>query len=409
MGPLARLPLHPLLLAAYAVLFVYAANIDEVLPADLLGPLLVALAAAAVVLALCALLYRDLRRGAVLASAIVLAVAFFGHLGSQLDEEVVGETVQLLAWAALIVAAGVYAWRADRVAAPGHQRAQRLRPGPAGHHARHHRPGRSLAGHAGVRQPARQRRRHRRRRRGCRSGTSTTSSSTATAPTGPSRSASASTTTSTPTCASGASRSIPGARANYRATDFSLASTLSMDMLDDLTASVGPESSDRTPARAKLGDHEVGRFLRANGYRYYHLGAWYGPTLSNPIADEVRAWGKTTEFEPVLRDATMLPALERLVGRPREDDDFRNRHREEALFAFRQLPRLADEAGRKFVFAHILLPHPPYGFDADGGIVLKETEKAAIAEGARVSSSTSSSQFTNRDPRDRGCAAGPAR
>ena len=100
MGPLARLPLHPLLLAAYAVLFVYAANIDEVLPADLLGPLLVALGAAAVVLALCALLYRDLRRGALLASAIVLAVAFFGHLGSQLDEEVVGETLQLLAWAA---------------------------------------------------------------------------------------------------------------------------------------------------------------------------------------------------------------------------------------------------------------------------------------------------------------------
>ena len=30
MGPLARLPLHPLLLAAYAVLFVYAANISEV-------------------------------------------------------------------------------------------------------------------------------------------------------------------------------------------------------------------------------------------------------------------------------------------------------------------------------------------------------------------------------------------
>ena len=43
MRSLARLPLHPLLLAAYAVLFVYAANIDEVLPGDLLGPLLVAI------------------------------------------------------------------------------------------------------------------------------------------------------------------------------------------------------------------------------------------------------------------------------------------------------------------------------------------------------------------------------
>ena len=103
----------------------------------------------------------------------------------------------------LIVAAGVYAWRADHVAAPGHQRAQRLRPGAAGHHPRHHRPGRSLAGHAGVRQSSPSAMTSSPRRRGCRSATSTTSSSTATAPTGPSRSASASTTTSTPRCASG--------------------------------------------------------------------------------------------------------------------------------------------------------------------------------------------------------------
>ena len=29
--------------------------------------------------------------------------------------------------------------------------------------------------------------------------------------------------------------------------------------------------------------------------------------------------------------------------------------------------------GRKFVFAHILLPHPPYIFDADGDMVVKAT------------------------------------
>ena len=46
---------------------------------------------------------------------------------------------------------------------------------------------------------------------------------------------------------------IPGARGNYRATDFSIASMLSMNMLDDLTTSVGRDSRDRTPARARIG------------------------------------------------------------------------------------------------------------------------------------------------------------
>jgi hypothetical protein len=166
---------------------------------------------------------------------------------------------------------------------------------------------------------------------------------------------------------------VPGARSNYRATDFSLASILSMDLLDDLTTSVGRVASDRSPARERIGRHEVGKFLRANGYRYYHIGAWYEPTHDNPIADEVLRYGKTTELEGVLREASMLPTLERLLGRVPLDDEFRDRHRSEALFAFRQLASLADAPGRKFVFAHILMPHPPYVFDAQGDPVVKAT------------------------------------
>ena len=103
-----------------------------------------------------------------------------------------------------------------------------------------------------------------------------------------------------------------------------------------------------------LADHEVGRFLRANGYRYYHLGAWYGPTRSNPIADEVRVWGKTTEFEQVLRDASIAAGAGAAGRAATEDDDFRNRHREEALFQLRHVARLADDAGAQVR----LRPHP---------------------------------------------------
>ncbi len=393
MGPLARFPLHPLLLAAYAVLFVYAANINEIVPADLWVSLAVALAAGAAVLGLCALLYRDLRRGAVVASAIVLALAFFGHIGSQLDEEVVTETVQLIAWAGFVIVVGLYAARARgslgtvtaalnaftlvlvaislvTIIPAEASRATRASQGE---------PVSDRVMAEATRQPERDIYFLVFDRYGSdwsieqRFGIENDL---------------------VPDLREAGFVVVPGARANYRATDFSLASILSMETLDDLTEIVGRESDDRTPAREKLGDHEVGRFLRANGYRYYHLGAWYGPTNSNPIADEVLVWGQTTELEQVLRDATALPAIERLLGTV-EDDGFRNRHREEALFELRQIERLAETPGRKFVFAHILLPHPPYGWDAQGHIVTKAQEKVAMEAGDEDELYAGQLAFTN--------------
>ena len=111
-GLIARVPLYPLLLAAYAVLFVYAANIAEVVPADLIGPLAVALGSAAILLGACALIYRDARRAAILSAALIAAFAYFGHVSSMLDEAVIGETVQLAVWAGLLIVAAIYAVRA---------------------------------------------------------------------------------------------------------------------------------------------------------------------------------------------------------------------------------------------------------------------------------------------------------
>src|SRR3954467_7893581 len=84
---LSRLPLHPLLLAAFAVLSVYAENLTEVLPVDLggpLGPLARAVLGAAAALLLASLLLRDWRRGAIVATAGVVAFAFFGRLAPEL-------------------------------------------------------------------------------------------------------------------------------------------------------------------------------------------------------------------------------------------------------------------------------------------------------------------------------------
>ena len=165
--------------------------------------------------------------------------------------------------------------------------------------------------------------------------------------------------------------------ANYRATDFSLAATLNMQLLDNLTREVGRDSDDRTAAQDMIREHEVGRFLKSQGYRYYQIGSWYGPSRSIEIADENLVYGVASEFESVLNDLTITPAIDRVRGVVSPEPTFRDRHREGTLFAFRQLRRVATAPGPKFVFAHILLPHDPYVFKADGSPLSEEEADGA--------------------------------
>jgi hypothetical protein len=374
-----RLPLHPLLLAAYAVLFVYAANLQEVLPIDLARPLGLALLGGASALVIGALLYRDLRRGALLATIVIIAVAYFGHLSPELARLGLGDTAQLALWALAIVAVAVYALRARgslphvtaglNVFAIGlvaislitivpHELGRIARAAPT-----------ERTAETGLPEATRHPDRDIYFLMFDRYGSDW------------SMQARWGTRSDLPDWLTEQGfQVIPGARTNYRATDFTLASILSMDFLNDLTESVGRVASDRTPARERIPDHPVGRFLQANGYTYYHLGAWYEPTRTSPIADEVLTYGRTPEFDAVLRDSSALPALERLTDQGPRDTDFRYRHRNEALFQFRQVERLASMPGRKFVFAHILLPHPPYVFRADGSHIFEDEEKSTLEE-----------------------------
>jgi hypothetical protein len=372
---LTRIPLHPILFAAYAVLFLYSANLDEVLPVDAAAPMARAVVAAAALTAVSALVLRDLRKGAIVATAIVITFFAFGHAAGFLAGLGLGDAAQLGAWGVVVIATVIFAARATSRLAPvtsglnvvamilvviaaatilpyeiARARREPLSHAPpvlAGTDAG---PGRDIYflifdryGSADAI--------HRRfditdndlygwlRERGFQ---------------------------------------VPvNSHANYRATDFSLAATLNMQYLDNLTREVGRDSGDRTPAQNLLRNHEVGRFLKSQGYRYYEIASWYGPTRSIAIVDENLVSGVSSEFETVLNDTTILPAIDRVRGVVSAEPTFRDRHREGVLFGFRELRRVATAPGPKFVFAHILLPHDPYVFKADGSPLSEEESKAA--------------------------------
>jgi hypothetical protein len=163
----------------------------------------------------------------------------------------------------------------------------------------------------------------------------------------------------------------PLSHANYLRTSLSLAGTLNLDYWNELEQQVGRYDRDYGPIHRLLQDHAVGRFLKEQGYRYYHLGSWFEPTQTIRIADVNSLWGREPEFETALLETTALPVLEEAVVGKVEIQGFDLKHRENALFQFRELARLRDEPGPKFVLAHILLPHDPYIFDAQGRFVPK--------------------------------------
>jgi hypothetical protein len=167
-------------------------------------------------------------------------------------------------------------------------------------------------------------------------------------------------------------------RSNYMKTVLSLASSLNADYLDEVVR--GHErTADWTPVYQHLWRHRVGAFLRSQGYSYTHLGSWYYPTRENPQATRnVNYYTRVPRAALRLFDSQAFSPVQRAFG-PWLDDRLQNWHR-----VRRQLDdvtALVPAPGPKFVFLHILVPHPPYVFDRDGGYVTKaEERKRSLAE-----------------------------
>jgi len=161
-------------------------------------------------------------------------------------------------------------------------------------------------------------------------------------------------------------------RANYIKTVLSIASSLNLDYLDDL-ARGRSDSSDFMPIYDHLASHRVGAFLRSQGYRYEHLGSWYWPTRTNRQATRNVNYYDAIP-RPVMRhlDSIMLAPVQHAFASPWVDS-----RRQNWVRVRRQVDdvlRIAGEPGPKFVFLHMLVPHPPNVFDRDGSYLSLDEE-----------------------------------
>ena len=364
-------PIHPLLAAAYPVVFLFAANAaDQVTLEPLWLPLFVAVAVAAIAFGGLWALLRDRWRAGLVVTVLVTLFFWYGHAWN-LAGTIIGSHVPLVvAWIAAAVAGVVIAVRAGSWRRPASTLLNLVTAVLVVFNA------------AGI-------------------ATYSLGATTAarTTPTGTSsighpgpddprdvyylifdRYASAASLAehygydNSPFLDALRERGFyvaDAAYANYIKTPLSLVSSLSMDYLDgEALRSEAASARDAGAIHRRLrGQLPVPTEMKRLGYRYVHVANWWEPTATNAIADIVYRYEAGSEFSSALLRMSALGAIGAGAGAQPFDRAVLYEH---TLYEFRVLERLADDPALTFAFAHFLVPHPPYVFETDGSFVRDE-------------------------------------
>ena len=371
------IPIHPLLAAAYPVVFLFATNAaDQVTLDPIWRPLAMAVAGAALVLALARILLRDWHRAALATTVLVAGFFGYGHAWNAASEVVDSQWPLIGAWV-LLVGIGLFvAWRSAGWVRTATRALNLVAAIALLLNAW------SVAGAMVA--------------IGAVDATSDDLSQLELAPPDADdlpdvynivldRYASPTALTETydfdnePFLTALEERGFRVARqahANYGKTPLSLASSLNMEMLDAGALKADAETGkDRNPIHRVLRDHlVVPTALKELGYQYVHVGNWWTPTATNVDADRTFRYEGQDEFSTVLAQTTLLRAFNEPDAAPTDPWDWRVL-RGHTAYALDRLDEIPSVAGPKFVFGHLLLPHDPYVFDADGSFMDREQVK----------------------------------
>ena len=364
---LGSLPVHPLLAAAYPVVFLFASNAaDQVTIAPLWRPLALAVGGALLVLVLAFAVARDWHRAGLIATVLVIGFFGYGHAWNAAANVLASQWPLIGAWVLTVVIGLLAAWRfgtGARVAT----RALNLVAGIALLLNAW-----SLAGSMvaiGAVSPS----------------PTDLSELELEPPAGElpdvyfvvlDRYAGSTTLAETyeydnePFLTALEDRGFEVARhahANYIKTPLSLASTMNLEFLDaEALIAEAASGDDREPIHRVLGTHmAVPAALKELGYSYIHVANWWAPTATNVDADRTFRYEGQDEFSTVLAQTTLLRALSEPEAAPQDPWDWRVL-RDHTLYELQRLDEIPQLEGPKFVFAHLLIPHEPYVFDTDG-------------------------------------------
>ena len=172
----------------------------------------------------------------------------------------------------------------------------------------------------------------------------------------------------------------PCSVSNYNMTELSLASSFNMNYLDTLGSQYTAGNRDRSGLPSLIHHSAVRGIFEKMGYRFINFESGFTFTEIRD-ADEFlipsylqlengRSSIRVNAFESLLLKTTAFviisDAQAKWLNPINNTLDMRRVHVIRELFLLDKLPKLAVEKSPKFVYAHILIPHPPFVFTKDG-------------------------------------------
>ena len=120
------------------------------------------------------------------------------------------------------------------------------------------------------------------------------------------------------------------------------------------------------PEHLNIQNNRVLRFVESLGYTSIHFSSGWGDTDRNLFADINVKCGYLNEFIMILIPTTMLRIIDEHLN------FIKFEQREKVLCTFSKIADMHNIKGPKFIFAHIVSPHPPYVFDENGDPVVNK-------------------------------------
>jgi hypothetical protein len=152
-------------------------------------------------------------------------------------------------------------------------------------------------------------------------------------------------------------------RSNYLQTVPSMSSSLNFRYHEAQEASMSPRDY-LSKLTLLVKQNEAARFLRANGYTIVSVGSGHYLADPNPFADVEFPFTNVMALDFEGTVLTWTPLVEFVSNGTLNQAES---HRARVLHSLRYLKQSGTVQGPKFVFSHIVCPHPPYVFGADGG------------------------------------------
>jgi hypothetical protein len=157
-------------------------------------------------------------------------------------------------------------------------------------------------------------------------------------------------------------------QSNYPRTDISLGSSLNLDYLQNLNDKFTPKNEDRTQLWESILHSTVRYELESAGYKTIAFASGFAfteITTADTYLSPSPIWSVMTEFETLLIRTTPARHLETLglIDLGQIDGQ---RYRDRTRLVFGSMDKLAHMPGPKFVFIHLIPPHPLFVFGSDG-------------------------------------------